>query len=115
MSTEANQDAGAGRRYREDVPYVLPKDLGEDERLNLQHYILRYVLKGNYVAPLGERVTHILDVGSGSGIWGQEIAQQFPAASVFGVDLESPRPLSSAASATSLPPPNYHFVQGNVL
>src|SRR5260370_21837646 len=58
--------------------------------------------------------TKILDVGSGSGIWAQEVAHQFPAASVFGLDLEPPRPLSSAASATSSPP-NYHFVQGNVL
>ncbi len=115
MSPEANQDAGAGRRYLEDVPYVHPKDLGEDERLNLQHHIVKYALKGNYVAPLGENVTHILDMGSGTGIWGQEVAHQFPAASVFGLDLEPPRPLSSAASTTSSPPPNYHFVQGNVL
>jgi SAM-dependent methyltransferase len=115
MSAEANQDAGAGRRYREDVPYVLPKDLGEDERLNLQHAIFRYALKGNYAVPLSKNLTHILDMGSGSGIWGQEIARQFPAASVFGLDLEPPRPLSSAESATSSPPPNYHFVQGNVL
>src|SRR5258708_5091269 len=114
MSTEANQNVGNDRRYRDDVPYLLPKDLGEDERLNLQHYIFRYALKGNYAAPLSKKATHILDVGSGSGIWGQEIALEFPSASVFGVDLEPPHAASSSA-AIPTSPPNYHFVQGNVL
>jgi SAM-dependent methyltransferase len=102
------QHASDSRRYREDVPYVLPKDSGEQERLNLQHILFRSLLRGNYAAPLSADITHILDVGSGSGIWGWEVAQQFPAASVLGMDLEPPHILSS-------PPPNYHFVQGNVL
>lgn len=107
-SQAVSQSAPDSRRYREDVPYILPKDLGEQERLNFQHTIFRSALQGNYVAPLGRDLTHILDVGSGSGIWGYEIALQFPAASVFGVDLEPP------TETTSLPP-NYHFVQSNVL
>src|SRR5258708_28174968 len=107
MSGEANQRVNNGRRFREDVPYLLPKDLGEDERLNLQHYVFRSVLKGNYVVPLSERVTHILDVGSGSGIWGREVALGFPSASVFGLDLEPPRAVSSSATVPPSPP-NYH-------
>src|SRR5579883_3390033 len=81
----------AGRRHRDDVPYALPKDLEEGQRLNLQHYIFRYVLRGNYAAPLTEAVTTILDVGSGTGIWGQEMAQLFPSARIFGLDLEPPQ------------------------
>ncbi|MFL5626689.1 MAG: class I SAM-dependent methyltransferase [Ktedonobacteraceae bacterium] len=114
MSIEANQNVGNGRHYRDDVPYLLPMDLGEDERLNLQHFIFRYALKGNHAAPLSKSVTQILDVGSGPGIWGREVALQFPSASVFGVDLEPPHPVSSSTSAP-VSPPNYHFVQGNVL
>jgi ubiquinone/menaquinone biosynthesis C-methylase UbiE len=102
------------RRYREDVPYALPKDLEEGQRLNLQHYIFRYVLRGNYTAPLPETVSQILDVGSGTGIWGQEVAEKFPSARVFGLDLEPPQSVSLASQATH-PPINYHFVQGNVL
>jgi SAM-dependent methyltransferase len=109
MSSEANQETGNSRYYVENVPYILPKNLGEDERLNLQHSILRYALKGNYGVALSESITDILDVGSGTGIWGQEVAQQFPAASVFGVDLEP------AHTTPSSLPPNYYFVQGNVL
>lgn len=113
MSGGTRQSVGNDRRYRDDVPYVLPKDLGEEERLNLQHYIFRHLLKGNYLAPLGEPVTHILDVGSGTGVWGHEMACEFPSAMVVGLDLEPPQQLRSALSVAL--PPNYQFVQGNVL
>ncbi|EFH81068.1 class I SAM-dependent methyltransferase [Ktedonobacter racemifer] len=102
------------RRYRDDVPYLLPKDLEEGDRLNFQHYALRLALKGNFVAPLGEQVQHILDVGSGTGIWGQEMARQFPHAHIVGLDLEPPQTVSLSAAAT-LPPSNYRFLQGDVL
>ena len=104
----------SGRRFREDVPYALPKDLEEGQRLNFQHYIIRYVLRGNYAAPLDSSVKTILDVGSGTGIWGHEIAQAFPQARVYGLDLEPPQTISLAAPAQAVPD-NYHFIQGNVL
>jgi hypothetical protein len=63
------------RRHRHDVPYALPKDIMEGERLNLQHYLFRYTMKGNYAAPLDDNVVQILDIGSGTGIWGQEMAR----------------------------------------
>src|SRR5579883_1460167 len=107
------QDA-PGRRFREDVPYALPKDLEEGQRLNFQHYIIRYVLRGNYAAPLDQTVKTILDVGSGTGIWGHEMAQAFPLARVYGLDLEPPQTVSLAAPAAPVPD-NYHFIQGNVL
>lgn len=115
-STQAPGPAGGGRRHREDVPYALPKDLEEGQRLNLQHYLLRYALRGNYAAPLSPTISMILDVGSGTGIWGHEMAQAFPSARVFGLDLEPPQFVSLAASASATSSPsNYHFVQGNVL
>jgi ubiquinone/menaquinone biosynthesis C-methylase UbiE len=108
------QEGASGRRFREDVPYALPKDLEEGQRLNFQHYIIRAVLRGNYAAPLNQSVSNILDVGSGTGIWGHEMAQAFPQARVYGLDLEPPQTISLAASAISVPD-NYHFIQGNVL
>lgn len=110
----SSNDMSQQRRHRDDVPYALPKDLEEGQRLNLQHYIFRYVLRGNYAAPLSGQISTILDVGSGTGIWGQEMAQAFPTARVFGLDLEPPQTVSLAASAASFPS-NYHFVQGNLL
>lgn len=97
-----------GRRYVADAPYLLPKDLKEINRLDFQHFMLRYLLRGNYAAPLGP-VKSILDVGSGTNRWGIEMANTFPDANVIGVDLiETP-------TETIERPANYVFVQGSVL
>lgn len=93
------------RRFRDDVPYVLPKDLDEEHRLNFQHYALRSALQGNFLAPLpSEQPLTILDVGSGSGVWAEEMKQHFPSAQVVGLDIEPPAK-----------PGAYDFVLGNVL
>jgi ubiquinone/menaquinone biosynthesis C-methylase UbiE len=89
---------------------MLPKDLREVSRLDFQHYLLRQVIAGNHLAPLYQPQT-ILDVACGTGRWMAEIAQEFPQASVFGVDqtpislVESTIPFSS----------NCHFQQSNIL
>ncbi|RAQ97135.1 class I SAM-dependent methyltransferase [Thermogemmatispora tikiterensis] len=95
------------RRYLQEQPYLLPKDLGEVNRLDFQHYILRAILRGNYLAPI-KQPRRILDVGCGTGQWAFELAQQFPQAEVIGLDLEQVKPSVS-------PPPNYRFVQGDIL
>src|SRR5579875_3108648 len=94
------------RRYLQEQPYLLPKDLGEVNRLDFQHYVLRAILRGNYLAPIGQP-RRILDVGCGTGQWAFELAQQFPQAEVIGLDLE-------LVKATT-PPSNYRFVQGDLL
>jgi ubiquinone/menaquinone biosynthesis C-methylase UbiE len=97
----------AGRRHLQGVPYALPKDLEEVNRLDFQHYLLRQVLRGNHLAPI-EAPRAILDVGSGTGCWCRDLAAQFPAAQVYGVDLEQVK--------TSGPVPlPYHFLRANVL
>ena len=58
-----------GRRYRIDVPYALPKDALEEERINFQHYALSKLLGGNYQAPIDHSVSRILDVGTGTAQW----------------------------------------------
>ena len=97
-----------GRRHLIEHPYALPKDLTEQDRLKFQHYALRHVLKGNYVAPLSDSTTRILDVGTGTGQWAYEMAREFPFAPVVGLDLEPPM------LPTWEVPPNYHFVQGDL-
>lgn len=114
LTAASPRKSAPGRRFREDVPYALPKDLEEGQRLNFQHYVIRYVLRGNHAVHLDQSVKNILDVGSGTGIWGHEIAQAFPLARVYGLDLEPPQTVSLAAPALSVPD-NYHFIQGNVL
>lgn len=101
----------SGRRFLAGVPYVLPKDTQEINRLDFQHYMLRFALRGNYAAPLANP-REILDVGSGTGRWSLEMAQQFPQANVVGLDLVPPADEGAALEAR---PANYTFVTGNVL
>jgi|ERR1019366_8596813 ubiquinone/menaquinone biosynthesis C-methylase UbiE len=100
-----------GRRHRGDAPYLLPKDDKEIQRLNYQYFILRQVLKGNTFAPVDHLLTkggNVLDVGCGTGRWGNEIATTYPRTQVIGFDLEdTPRTLST--------PLNYQFQCGNLL
>jgi SAM-dependent methyltransferase len=99
-----------GRRYRQDVPYGLPKDLGEISRLDFQHYLIKQAIKVNYVAPLAAQSPRsILDVGCGTGIWLREMSAEFPRAQATGIDLEI------SSKSKEITPANCHFVQGNVL
>ncbi|MBE3568069.1 MAG: hypothetical protein IMW90_20320 [Thermogemmatispora sp.] len=71
------------RRSLPDVPYLLPKDPLEDQRLNYQHHALYRTLSNHYLAPLApERVCTILDVGT--GIWAVELRALFPHALIVG-------------------------------
>lgn len=105
-----------GRSRTAGIPYVLPNDLEEMNRLDFQHYLLRQVFKGNYAAPIGNP-TSILDVGTGTGRWAREMAATFPQANVVGLDVNEP-PTDEAANSgrgPELRPPNYTFVAGNIL
>lgn len=97
-----------------DMPYVLPKDLGEINRLDFQHYLYRAALKGNHVAPIGIPQS-VLDVGTGSGRWAIEMAEQFPLSSVIAVDLIDPAEIGSRSHVSQRFPENYTFVNGDIL
>jgi SAM-dependent methyltransferase len=101
-----------GRRHRTDVPYLLPKDEQELQRLNYQHYLFRQILQGKQtfaeVDNLLKEGGKVLDVGCGSGRWGCEMASQYPKAQVIGLDIEE-------IPHTPSMPLNYQFQRGNVL
>lgn len=101
------------RRHAASVPYVLPKDEQEVNRLDAQHFMLRYMLHGDYVAPITTPTT-ILDVGCGTGRWPIEMATQFPDAHIVGLDMHDPdEERNDSQPATR--PKNYEFISGNVL
>jgi ubiquinone/menaquinone biosynthesis C-methylase UbiE len=113
-AADATSRTVGGRRFLRGVPYVLPKDMGEVNRLDFQHYMMRYALRGNYAAPIGSTPHSMLDVGCGTGRWAQEMAQLFPHSAVIGVDVTPPAPQGERA-APDRQPDNYTFVPGNVL
>ncbi len=97
-----------GRRFVADAPYMLPKDDAELNRLDFQHYMLRYAMRGLYAPPLGQ-LRSALDVGCGTGRWALEMAQVFPQARIVALDLVAP-------PATGAPQPaNFQFIEGNAL
>ncbi len=98
-----------GGKIGKNTPYMLPKDGNEISRLDLQHYMLRSVMQGNYVAPISKNTRTILDVGCGTGCWAQEMALEFPMSLVVGCDLVEQRTEQIVA------PPNYRFIEADAL
>ncbi len=105
-----------GRRHLAALPYPLPKDMDEINRLDFQHYLLRSGIGGNFIARVRQPAA-ILDVGSGSGRWAMEMASAFPSARVIGLDLVPPAVDESQVLGQGLDqrPSNYSFAPGNVL
>jgi ubiquinone/menaquinone biosynthesis C-methylase UbiE len=103
-----------GRMRTLGLPYVLPRDLEELNRLDFQHYMLRFALQGLYAVPL-TNPTSILDVGTGTGRWALDMAQLFPRANVIGLDVNPPPADDRAAAGMDERPPNYAFAPGNAL
>jgi len=54
-----------------------------------------------FLAPIGDNPQRVLDVGTGTGIWAIDFADQYPSASVIGSDLSPIQPQSV--------PPNVQF------
>lgn len=107
-ATSKGQQAQDTRRYLEDSPYLLPKDEEEDSRINLQHHALYNAIGNHYIAPISPTLRTILDVGTGTGIWADQMARLFPAAVVVSLDI-------ALSSFKHSPMENCFLCQGNVL
>jgi len=87
-----------GRTYHvyKDGIYLKPNDDIEKDRLDLQHHLFTLTLGGKlFVCPVAEkkRIHRVLDVGTGTGIWAIDFADEHPEAEVLGVDLSPIQPL----------------------
>ncbi|KAJ0161175.1 hypothetical protein CTA2_6647 [Colletotrichum tanaceti] len=84
----------------ENQEYLYPNDERENDRLDLQHnlYLLTLDYKLGLAPPNdeGSGVRRVLDVGTGTGLWAIEFAEEHPEAEVrfsivLGVDLSPPQ------------------------
>ncbi|KAF4986725.1 hypothetical protein FGRMN_10702 [Fusarium graminum] len=97
-----------GRTYHgyKDGKYNVPNDDRENERLDLQHALFLRTFDGNLgFAPPNDpeaKVNHVLDVGTGTGIWAMDYADEHPGAEVIGIDLSPIQP--------TFVPPNVQFI-----
>jgi methylase of polypeptide subunit release factors len=82
--------------------YLLPNDETEAERLDIHHALFLAVYNGKlHLAPIKSDVQRVIDLGTGTGIWAIDFADQYPSAQVIGNDLSPIQP--------NIVPPNLQF------
>lgn len=93
-SSVVNYKYENGRRYHafHEGEYFLPNDEAEQDRLDLSHHVYRLVLGGELqLAPI-QHPKRVLDIGTGTGIWAIDFADEHPDAEVIGNDLSPIQP-----------------------
>ncbi|CAG8454575.1 9617_t:CDS:2 [Paraglomus brasilianum] len=92
--------------------YDMPDNISDLERLETQHYLMRYLWQSNFEAPVDEVLkssdAKVLDVGCGHGTWIFELAQEYPNAQFTGIDTESFLPKREASD-------NVNFLEHDLL
>ncbi|CAF3503545.1 unnamed protein product [Fusarium graminearum] len=84
-----------GRRYHafHEGTYLVPNDDEEQNRMDLVHHIYSLVMQGKlHTAPISDNPQRVLDLGTGTGIWAIDFADDHPSSEVIGTDLSPIQP-----------------------
>lgn len=74
--------------------YSFPNDEGELDRMDIHYHSLRLLMRDrHWLCPI-ESPTCILDIGTGTGIWAMDVADDHENASVIGTDLSAVQPVN---------------------
>ncbi|OJJ43882.1 hypothetical protein ASPZODRAFT_135918 [Penicilliopsis zonata CBS 506.65] len=94
-SSVLNYEYDNGRRYQSyrRGEYLFPNDEVEQDRMDLLHHIYGMIFGGSlHLAPLKNVTGRVLDLGTGTGIWAIDFADEYPASEVIGNDLSPIQP-----------------------
>ncbi|KAK1757039.1 S-adenosyl-L-methionine-dependent methyltransferase [Echria macrotheca] len=86
-----------GRTYQNfgDVEYWAPNDDRQNEQLDINHHMLSLALDNKlFVAPIDAKAKSlkVLDLGTGTGMWAMDFADEFPDSEVIGTDVSPTQP-----------------------
>jgi len=85
----------------------MSNDEQEQERLDIHHHLIVLLLGGKlHLAPISSTPHRVLDLGTGTGIWAIDFADEYPSAQVIGNDLSPIQPANV--------PPNLTFVVDDI-
>ncbi|KAM5520974.1 methyltransferase domain-containing protein [Fusarium oxysporum f. sp. phaseoli] len=87
---------------RGNAQYWASNDEQQNESMDIVHHFLSLLLDDTlFLSPLKDNIQSALDIGTGTGIWAIDFADQFPGAKVVGTDISPIQP--------SWVPPNLEF------
>ena len=94
VDSEAVEEYGRTYHPYKSDAYLLPNDGDEQDRLDLHHRITCLLLDEDlHKAPIARSsMRNVLDIGTGTGIWALQFAQEYPDASIVGTDLSLIQP-----------------------
>lgn len=86
-----------GRTYHSDVgnaAYWGANDDQQNESMDINHHVLTLLLDGKlFLAPLDvDKIQKVLDIGTGTGTWAIDFADEFPNIEVVGTDISPIQP-----------------------
>ncbi|KAG9305826.1 hypothetical protein G9A89_001115 [Geosiphon pyriformis] len=89
-----------------------PINLAEQDRLQTQHFLLKYVWGSNFSSPVTQILefggAKVLDVGCGPGTWCLDMATDYESSEFFGIDI-------SPLFPSHIKPPNTTFLLADIL